>query len=91
MKDTKAPEEFQMNKEKFAALLPIFVTDLIEKIIERKNVSQDEAITQLYYSKLYFLLENEQTKIWHYSTEKLFQLFQEEIHTGKFELPEYQL
>ena len=79
-----------MDKEKFAALLPFFVTDLIAKIIERKNISQDEAISQLYYSRLYFLLEDEQTKIWHYSTEKLFQLFEEEFNTGEFELPEYQ-
>ena len=33
-------------------------------------------------------LGNEQTKVWHYSTEKLFQLFEEEMNFGKFELPE---
>ena len=77
-----------MNKEKYEALLPIFAADLIKKIIEQKNISQDEAISLLYNSNLYNFLEDEQTKIWHYSGEKLYQLFEEEMYTGKFEFPE---
>jgi len=77
-----------MNKEKFQALLPIFVSALIKKIIEQKNISTDEAFSRLYNSKLYILLDDEQTKLWHYSTEKLYHLFEEEMNTGKFELPD---
>ena len=77
-----------MNKEKFQTLLPIFVSALIKKIIEQKNIPADEALSRLYNSKLYILLDNEQTKVWHYSTEKLYDLFEEEMNTGKFELPE---
>ena len=77
-----------MNKEKYEALLPIFITDIIKKIMERKKIPQDEAISLLYNSNLYNLLEDEQTKIWHYSTEKLFMLFEEEMNTGNFELPD---
>jgi len=77
-----------MNKEKFAALLPIFVTDLVKKIIVQKKVSEEEAVSLLYNSRLYVFLENEKTKIWHYSTEKLFQLFEDEMSYGTFELPE---
>ena len=77
-----------MDKEKYEALLPIFITDLVKKIIEQKNISQDEAISLLYNSNLYNFLEDEQSKIWHYSGEKLFQLFEEEIHNGKFNFPE---
>jgi len=77
-----------MNKEKFDALLPIFITDLIKKIIEQKKLLQDEAISLLYNSKLYYLLSDEQSKVWHYSTEKLFQLFDEETITGNLTLPE---
>ena len=78
-----------MNKEKYEALLPIFTTDLIQKIITEKNVSEDEAISRLYNSRLYAYLEDEQTKVWHYSTDKLFSLFEEEMNTGKFELPRW--
>ncbi|MCL2802044.1 MAG: hypothetical protein FWD28_09835 [Treponema sp.] len=77
-----------MNKEKFQALLPIFVSALIKKIIEQKKMSQEEALSLFYNSKLYILLDDEQTKVWHYSTEKLYHLFEEEMNTGKFELPE---
>ncbi|MCL2174748.1 MAG: hypothetical protein FWB73_01765 [Treponema sp.] len=77
-----------MDKEKFGALLPIFTADLIQRIIEQKNMMQDDAISLFYNSKLYELLEDEKTKIWHYSTDKLFQLFEQEMTTGNFELPE---
>jgi len=47
----------------------------------------DEAFLKLYNSTLYFFLENEQTKVWHYSAEKLFRLFDEELNTGKLGTP----
>ena len=78
-----------MDKEKFEALLPLIITDILQKIMEQKKIIQGEAIYLFYNSKLYALLENEQTKIWHYSTDKLFQLFEEEMNTGNFELPEF--
>ena len=78
----------QMDKAKFEALLPVIVTALIQKIIERKKISQDEAFSRLYGSQLYLILDDEKTKTWHYSVEKLFQLFDEEMTTGSMELPE---
>jgi len=78
-----------MNEAKFEALLPLIVAALIQKIIERKKISQDEAFSRLYNSRLYFFLDNEKTKVWHYSVEKLFRLFEEEMTTGNMELPEY--
>ncbi len=78
-----------MDKNKFDALLPLIVASLMQKIIVHKKISQDEAFFKLYNSTLYFFLENEQTKVWYYSAEKLFRLFDEELNTGKLELPEY--
>jgi hypothetical protein len=78
-----------MDKAKFEALLPLIVAALLQRIIERKKVSQDEAFSALYGSRLYFALDEEETKVWHYSVEKLFQLFIEEMITGNLELPEY--
>jgi len=77
-----------MNEEKFQALLPFIVTDLIQKIIQQKKTSQNEAFSQLYESQLYVHLDNEQTKVWHYSTDKLYHLFEDELNTGRFEIPE---
>jgi len=78
-----------MDKNKFDALLPIIIAAFLKKIIEQKKISHDEAFTRLYSSNLYSFLEDEQTKVWHYSVEKLFQLFEQEMNTGKLELPEY--
>jgi hypothetical protein len=78
-----------MDKAQFEALLPLIIAALMQKIIEQKEISQDEAFSRLYGSMLYFFLEDEETKVWYYSVEKLFQLFEEEISTGKMELPEY--
>ena len=77
-----------MNEEKFQALLPFIVTDLIQKIILQKKISQSEALSWLYGSQLYFYLDNERTKVWHYSTEKLYHLFEDELNTGKLKIPE---
>ena len=71
-----------MDKAKFEALLPVIVAALIQKIVERMKMSHDEAFSRLYASRLYAILDDEQTKVWHYSAEKLFQLFSEEITTG---------
>ena len=78
-----------MDKAKFDALLPLIVTALMQKIVERKKISHDEAFLQLYSSQLYAALDNEKTKVWHYSAEKLFDLFEEEKACGKLELPEH--
>ena len=75
-----------MEKDKFATVLPVVIGGLTNKIIEEKNISEDEAFDKLYNSKLYAALENEKTKIWTYSIQKLFDLYQNEISTGKLVL-----
>ena len=87
--NVKALGRCQTDKEKFEALLPLIVAALIQKIMERKKMSRDEAFSRLYGSGLYFFLDNEKTKVWHYSVEKLFQLFEMEMDTGRIDLPEY--
>ena len=78
-----------MDKDKFEALFPLIISSLFQKIVEKKGFSEDEAFTSLYNSHLYNVLNDEETKVWHYSIEKLFMLFEEEMLTGKLELPEY--
>ena len=78
-----------MDKDKFAALMPVIVGGLAIKIIEETHVSENEALEKLYNSELYTALENEKTKVWTYSVPKLFDLYQNEINTGSLELPEY--
>lgn len=78
-----------MDKLKFDAIFPIIVSHLTDRIAKEKNLAEDAAIAQLYRSGLYAALEKEETKVWQYSTEKLYELYLEEEQTGKLELPEY--
>ena len=77
-----------MGQEQFVAIMPYISADLISLIAEKKNISEDEALTVLYSSKLYSLLENEETKVWQYSTQMLYSLFEQEENTGSIEFPD---
>ena len=78
-----------MEKNKFAAILPVVVGGLVNTIIEKTHISDDEAFENLYNSELYAALEIEETKLWTYSVPKLLELYQKEIKTGKLEFFDY--
>ena len=77
-----------MNKEQFEAMMPPIVENLVAMIADKQNISEDEAITKLYSSKLYAMLEQEDTQVWHYSTLMLYELLTEEETTGNIEFPD---
>jgi len=78
-----------MDKEKFAAILPVIIGGLVGKIAEENGLHEDEAFEALYNSELYANLEKEETKVWTFSVLTLFDLYRAEKSTGKLELPEY--
>ena len=47
-----------------------------------------EAIKKLYASKLYATLENEETKVWQYSTQMLYALLEQEEKNGDIQFPD---
>ncbi len=77
-----------MDKNKFDAIFPIICSSLAGKIADELNLTEKEAVTELYSSRLYEKLEQEETKVWQYSTEKLFDLFMEEKNSGKITFPQ---
>lgn len=77
-----------MDKSKFDAVYPIISADLVGKIAAELSLSDKDAITELYSSQLYEIMEQENTKLWQYSTEKLFELFLEERNSGKISFPQ---
>jgi len=77
-----------VDKIKFDAMFPIICSSLAEKIASELNLSEKDAVKKLYSSRLYELMEREETKIWHYSTEKLFELYLEESISGKISFPQ---
>jgi len=77
-----------VEKGKFAAILPVIVNGLVNRIIDETGISEDEAFEKLYNSKLYAVLEKEKTKVWHYSVPLLYDLYEGEMTTGELELPD---
>lgn len=77
-----------MSQEKFLAILPCISSDLAYMIMCKEGISQEEAIRKLYDSKLYALLENEETKVWQYSTPMLYTLLEQEFQTGIINFPD---
>ena len=77
-----------MERDKFAAILPVIISGLVKRIVEDKAVAEDEAIRSLYDSQLYAALEDELTKVWTWSVPRLFRIYQEEIETGVLNLAE---
>ena len=72
----------------FEIVLQTISVGLVEKIMTDKGLDENAAMENLYSSKLYAMLEKEETKLWHYSVPMLYDLFNEELATGDFVLHE---
>lgn len=77
-----------MNKSRFKYLMYIINQALCVKISEFYKVNYKEAREMLYNSKLYNALEDEKTKMWHFSSSYLFDMFKNEIETGELNIYE---
>lgn len=77
-----------MGAEKFGAVMGVLVEQIVHLITENYGYDEITASNEFYSSMVYALLEQEETKLWHFSPLTLFILFDEEKKTGSFELPE---
>lgn len=77
-----------MGHEQFVAIMPYISADLVNMIAQKQNITESDALNKLYSSKLYGLLEKEETKVWQYSTEMLYSLFVKEEQTGSLVFPD---
>ena len=73
-----------MKDEKFGAVMGVLVPQVIRLITENYAYDEMTAANEFYSSNLYALLEQEETKIWHFSPLTLFNMFDEEKKTGSF-------
>lgn len=67
-----------MNKKEFEDLLSMIVSHTVNIIAKRNNWDEDYALKRFIRSSVYDALEDEKTKVWHFSTYMLAELFQEE-------------
>lgn len=77
-----------MEPQKFEAMLILIIPQVIELIEQRFSMDEITASKEFYNSKVYSLLEEEDTKLWHLSALTLFTMFQEEKETGTISFPE---
>lgn len=74
--------------KEFQAVLQIIIPRLVQMISKEMCISDKEALSRLYTSKLYEKLEKEETKVWHLSVPTLYTLFTQEQEKGKITFPE---
>ena len=77
-----------MDQKTFEAILTLLVPQVIDLIVKNYGLDEISATKAFYESKLYSVLEEEDTKVWHFSPLTLFCLFDEETRTGKITFPE---
>ena len=77
-----------MEQKKFEDMLVLLVPQIIHLIVQNTHCDEVTASQLFYTSHVYELLEQEETKLWHLSPHSLFQMYHEEVSTGKITFPE---
>ena len=77
-----------MEQKKFEAMLVLIVPKVIGLITQESGLDEVTATRAFYESKVYSLLEQEDTKLWHLSPLTLFNMYDEERKTGNITFPE---
>lgn len=73
----------------YSSLIPYKIADIVSLIIKEKEYDFINSLKYLYNSKLYEYLSDETTKLWHLSSEKLFDILKNEKQNNSFQLPDF--
>lgn len=75
--------------DKFKSVLSIaLIPQTVALIVEKEGLDDITAINEFYQSKVYELLSNEETKMWHYSPMTVYMMWKHEKKTGEVVFPE---
>ena len=77
-----------MDNNKFSTVLIFLVPQILGLVMKEYTVDDEKAAEMFYASELYKGLEEEETKLWHLSAHALFEMYNEELKTGKITYPE---
>ena len=72
-------------------VIAMITPGIISLLMENRALSLDEAADLLYNSRLYKILEDEETKMWRLGYPLLYDLLEEELTTGSITFPEEQI
>lgn len=78
-----------MGRKEFESILTVKIQDLLSLIIDTRKLSFDEALVFLYKSKLYEALSDEETKLWHLSSQLLLEMLETEKQTNELIYPDF--
>ena len=77
-----------MERKKYEAMLVLIVPQVIGLIVKNDGLDEVTAARLFYASRVYSLLEQEETKLWNLSPLTLFNMYDEEQKTGNITFPE---
>ena len=77
-------------QENLTVMLTFITPGIIQLLMNNRDITSEAASMLLYNSKLYRLLEDESTKLWHLSYPILYDMLEEELTTGEITFPEEQ-
>lgn len=78
-----------MDNKEFESVVELKIRDIVALVIDQNQLAFDDAIRYVYESKLYDLLTNEATKLWHLSAVKLYEMLIDEKESKQLKLPDY--
>ena len=79
-----------INQENLNVVLTFITPGIIQLLMDNRHITAEAASILLYNSRLYYLLEDENTKLWHLSYPLLYDMLEEELTTGNITFPEEQ-
>ena len=79
-----------VTQDNLNTILMFITPGILQMLMDNRAITAEGASILLYNSKLYKLLEDEETKLWHLSYPILYDMLEEELATGKITFPEEQ-
>ena len=79
-----------VNQVNLNVVLTFITPGIIQLLMNNREITAEAASMLLYNSRLYQLLEDEDTKLWHLSYPILYDMLEEELTTGEITFPEEQ-
>jgi len=77
-----------MNENQYGAFLAVLLPSVIHLVAVADGVSENEATTRFFSSRLFEKLSDEKLKLWHYSPATLCEIYRRDRETGALMFPE---
>lgn len=80
----------KIDKKYNAFIALTLLPQIVLVIADKEGIDEITALNEFYHSKVYEILEDEETKVWNYSPLTIYLMWKSEKETGKIDYPEDQ-